>query len=278
MMFLLVREEVLPYLQHASAPSYRSALADLDEPRYVRYRFEKGPDRIGTAEILMERRNLATFVRTRVSLDDLPVAAGGAVIRIGPLNSALDVELDAALRLRRFQASSSAATRHPVLGAMWVSMRAQGEQRDGTLHVRAWLGELERSAAVPFPAGATLGDQFTPVLGGPGLEVGKRWSRKVLSFDPVSGGFALADEYLTVVERLTREWEGRIVDCFVVYVRRDPTKDVPDSTVYVLPDGRVIEQSFTLLNVNLTAILEEDRRGAPEDRQSLRPEGWTREH
>ena len=114
-----------------------------------------------------------------------------------------------------------------------------------------------------FPKDMTFADEMIPYQGGGGLWEGKRWKIKILRPGiPTDDSSLLADAFCVVSDQEPLVWKEKKVDVYRVEIKwvPDPEGDrVPDYTLYVDEEGRVLKQEMKFLEHALETVLDEDR-------------------
>jgi hypothetical protein len=268
MTFLLFRREIQPRLEYQRPPSYRSQLASLIQPELERRGIFLGNERVGDVEALSEPLDGGGYrVRTRLSLKMKAFIT--APLPEDRLHFSSDVRVDSAFQLADLRMS----------GRFVVPFNLNAERQGDRLRVSYNVIEmLKGDRLIEFPRDEVLGDSFLPYQGGSKLEVGKKW--RMRSLDPMSlmtsgqsEGVKFQDLFAAVVDREAVTVLGREAVAFRVEVRKDPTQEFWDFTLWVDDEGRLLRQHNRMPNKLICEFVLESRKNLSAEEARLHR--WT---
>lgn len=255
MVFFLFENEIRPYFEYQSPPSYRQALSRTTVPELQRRAVFLGKERIGDAETLVEpTTGGGASMRSRVIMHLKPF--GVPVLGDDRAYMSSDVLLDSEYQLNQVRM-------HGLWQSIPFSMR--GDRHGEKLNVVFELKPLFRKERlIDFPREAVLSDSFLPYTGGVKLTEGRRWKMRLFDVDSLAsaGGkndTALVERYATVTGREPIELNGREIYAFKIEVRTQPNDERWAYLVWVDEEGAVLRQQSKIRGLICEINLEEKR-------------------
>jgi hypothetical protein len=260
MMALLVQQEVIPYFEYQSIPTYRGLLKDRPVRELVRRSIYLGGEVVGEAQTVIypgtnDGRNIYTEFDMSLSgiLKMLKMDARllGATDRISLISRQ---RLNASYRLDGFD----------INGRVLVPVHAQGERQEDVMKVSYELAMVKGKAEIPFEKTSMMTSEFSPMLGVGKPSVGKRWKLQTLQMDILSGRPSFMTIYARIEDRELIDYKGKKVPAYRVEFRKEIGKELPLSRLWVDEEGEVLVEEQKIFALSCRIVLEERTALTPE--------------
>ena len=261
----LVVEKILPPLLVGEPPTYQSTMS---EPgKVIAWKIYWNEEPLGWAATRTDAlKSEMKEIHNRVVLEDLPL---GELLpswlnmlvrhRVG------DLDLDAYTRMDIDPLGQLDGFRSTVkISGIPNVVQMRGRVRDGNLDTSVQVGEFNYPKKFPLEPGALVSGEFSPVSVLPGLRVGQSWT--VRTFNPLKppSGPMEPLQALVVGEEWV-QWNNRGMNALVVEYRSESGAGLsangpPRSKMWVLPDGRIIQQEIMVLtsSMRFVRLVEEE--------------------
>lgn len=244
---LLVRKDILPYLDYEEAPSYRQFLSSRKKTEIMTMRLIRGGEEAGTIRTTVTPKSDGSYVIATISDLRLMVPGSGDSISVYMDSKTL---IDPLFKFHRFEIDIKTRVMVPM------EISARGERRGETIvmTIKTPVGEIERT--MEYGEDETISDSLLPLLGASNLSVGKKWKIKTLEYDFLQGTFRQVPLWATVEVKEKRMWEGKEIDVFTVEVKKRLDDEKPAGTLIVGADGTVLSHEMEIGGVIHTVLLE----------------------
>lgn len=253
MMAALVSQEVIPYLEYQSAPTYRAVVQSRPRHELIRRGIYEGPtERIGESTTLVfpaERGATRIVTNFRMVMGRIP--------ELGRVEVAMrsDLRIDATYQLETFQ----------FQGRVLLPIAVEGRREEERLRYTASFGGIQREGSLPFERGMTFAGSTLPQHAIGRLRPGMRWTPHMVDFDLIQG-LKITKIYASIVdETSTILFQGREIACRQIQFRRDPTKELHFAQLWVDDNGDVLREQFDAFGYPYRIDLEERREISPDE-------------
>jgi len=255
----LVVEKLLPPLLVGEPPTYRSTMPTPDE--VIAWQIYWNDKPLGWAATkTINAEGGMNEIRNRVVLEELPLGELlppwlGTLVRqrIGRLNLDAQTRMDID-PLGQLDGFSSTVR----ISGLSHAVRMTGRVADGYLDTKVQVGEFRYERELRLEPGTLVNGEFSPMAVMPGLRVGQTWT--IRSFSPLRPpNSPLEPLQARVVGEDWVEWNGRERNSLVVEYRADSgtgitTNGPPRGRMWVLSDGRIVQQEVSLLNSKMRFV------------------------
>jgi hypothetical protein len=257
----LVIAKLLPPLLVGEPPTYRSTMPPAEEVIAWQIYWNDDLKPLGWAATkAIEAEGGMNEIRNRVVLEDLPLGELlpewlGRILRqrLGRLNldAQTRVDIDPLGQLDGFTSTLR-------LSGLPHAVRMTGQVTDGHLDTKVQVGELRTSNEFRLEQGALVNGDFSPMAVLKGLRVGQTWTQRTFSpLRPPNGPMETLQAI--VVGQDWIEWDRRNVSTLLVEFRADSgtgftSNGPPRGRMWVLKDGRIIQQEVTMLNSKMRFV------------------------
>lgn len=257
----LVIAKLLPPLLVGEPPTYRSTMPPADEviAWHIYWNDDKKP--LGWAATkAIEAEGGMNEIRNRVVLEELPLGELlpewiGRIFRqrLGrlDLDAQTRIDIDPLGQLDGFSSTLR-------LSGLPHAVRMSGQVTDGQLETNVQVGELRYPFETRLEPGALVNGDFSPMAVLKGLRVGQTWTQRTFSpLRPPTGPMETLQA--VVVGQDWLDWDHRDVSALLVEYRADSgtgftSNGPPRGRMWVLKDGRIIQQEVTMLNAKMRFV------------------------
>jgi hypothetical protein len=238
-MWLLMEEEILPGIERAKAPSYRTALTDpMREPSVVLGVYDHQGQRIGES-----RREVIAYDNGTYRVDNVTERKYGA---FGNVRVHMKTWVDEKFKFERM--TTEAILPGPMGRAMLTAERkGQGSNMTVLVTVKSdtLLGSADMQRHIPYDPNATFASEFDPFMSMPHLEVGKEWTMSMASIQGLLGGGGDMKPVQARVDRTEPlEFDNIMLEVFVVRMEFDMALSKMVAEAYITPNGTVLKQDL----------------------------------
>ncbi len=237
MMFGLMRDEVIPAVQHARELAQSASYEQLDklvpESRVDQMGMYIGAQRVGqsTTWIKKHENEITITSETEINFKDAPLLKGA--------RDALGIDLQGVITFRATIIDGRLQEFRTVVYSSFSSkpmVSIHGEPFADVLRLTIRQAGKSRVETVPFDSRQFLNNALAPALSYRNLEVGKRWRVKNLDFF----NHTVQSAWAEVIAQETITINGEKHDAFVVLLSRDMYK----ARIWVSAEGAILKQQF----------------------------------
>ncbi|OHB74006.1 MAG: hypothetical protein A2W17_02590 [Planctomycetes bacterium RBG_16_41_13] len=245
---LLVKKEIMPFIEYDEPPSYRTSLKEIYKPELTSMNFYIGAEKIGVAESLILPQSDGSYrMQSKIEL----TLATPIIPISNKIRSTTDTIID-----RNFQLIST----NMKVDTMGFRITIKGKRVGDKLNIEFTTPLGSGKDTIDFPKDAMLSDSLVPLYDIGKIEVGKKWKIQMIDINILGGGFHLIPAWASVEMKEKYYYKDKILNAFRIEIRKNPSDKIPYYTVWVEGDGSILEGQITFGNTIYRLILDKRRK------------------